>query len=146
MKRGKMKLIRFLNTTLKISVCIGIMMVCFNLSSQLSHAGSDNLVAYGSTEKEFNVVAHFRASHKCSSSDGFTLKEGKHVKMAMVKAKSEGLKIFGITVCSSSDSGWIVSKEASSIYDNTIYSTGVVSVGKCFTCKQITGYDWRYFD
>ncbi len=105
---------------------------------------SDNVVHQGISGGKYYAQAYFNPSHEVQHGEGFSLTEGKHVKQAAVRAKSDGKKVV-VKICSSYDSGWLWSSAASSKKTNKIISTPQATVTDCGTCVQRTSYTWKYF-
>lgn len=126
-----------------LSCLVSLLISCNIMASSVV---SDNVVYQGSEGGKYYVIAYFNPSHKIQSDEGYSLKKGKYVKQAYVRAKSAGCVILGVRICSSYDSGRCYSKSAGASKPDKIISTPKETVSKCNTCTQTTNYGWIYYE
>ena len=136
------------NKTQVARLCVGCILAIALITSMAFAANvtSDNKVWQAKANGKYKIQAYFNPQHTVVDGEGYSLKPGRRVKQAYVRAQSEGCKtpIFGITICSAVDTGRCYSKVAKKT-DRNIFSTPEASVVDCSFCKQTTNYGWVYF-
>ncbi len=102
-------------------------------------------IGYRLSDGYYSVKAYFNPAHVIQNGEQFDLVAGRNVRQAYVRAQSTGLKILGIRICGTFDTGRLYSRSASTSKPDCIYATPDAEVKDCNTCTQKANYGWIYY-